>query len=63
MENAQCSIVFIRDYRKIVMLVDFVLQNVSGVHWTSPVFFFIFLFTTRDGGWANPSLIMDSRDG
>ena len=37
--NALYSIVLIRDYRKIVMLVDFVLQNVNG-QWMCPVFFF-----------------------
>ena len=48
MANALYSIVLIRDYRKIVMLVDFLLQNVSG-QWTPPVFFFVFLFIISDG--------------
>ena len=47
-ENDLYSIALIRDYRKIVMLVDFLLQNVSG-QWMPPVFFFVFLFIISDG--------------
>ena len=60
--NALYSIVLIRDYRKIVMLVDFVLQNVNG-QWMPPVFFFVFLLIISDGCWVNLSPIMDSSDG
>ena len=60
--NDLYSIALIRDYRKIVMLVDFVLQNVNG-QWMPPVFFFVFLLIISDGCWVNLSPIMDSSDG
>ena len=46
--NALYSIVLIRDYRKIVMLVDFVLQNVNG-QWMPPVFFLFFYSSSVTG--------------